>query len=97
MLLSRALLAGETLLDESGQPRAASRAILANKGLTPKRNKANRNPRVKKRLRYEKAQKKQRSMMPTYSEARASKAAGGSYEGEKSGIGRTVVKSRKLS
>ena len=39
-------------------PRALTRAILKNKGLTPKRAKSVRNPRVKKRLRYEKAQKR---------------------------------------
>jgi U3 small nucleolar RNA-associated protein 3 len=82
--------------EETGQPRAASRAILKNKGLTPKRPKAVRNPRVKKRIRYEKAQKKLASMKPTYSADRASKAASGAYEGEKSGIGRSVVKSRRL-
>ncbi|GAA6015930.1 hypothetical protein JCM10207_006810 [Rhodosporidiobolus poonsookiae] len=73
-------------------PRQATRQILSNKGLTPKRKKENRNARVKKRLRYDKAQKKLGSMKATY---RGGEARTG-YEGEQGGISRRNVKSRKL-
>lgn len=66
--------------------------IMANKGLTPKRPKSVRNPRVKKRLKYEKAQKKVASMKPVYKGGLGNTA----YEGEKSGISSRVVKSRSL-
>jgi len=77
-------------------PRSISRKILANKGLTPKRAKINRNPRVKKRVNYEKAKKKVSSMKSIYKADQASQGRSG-YLGEKSGIGKKVVKSRKLS
>ncbi|BGP20395.1 hypothetical protein JCM10213_002293 [Rhodosporidiobolus nylandii] len=73
-------------------PRAASRKMLANKGLTPKRKKENRNARVKKRLRYDKAQKKLGSMQAQFKGGEARTG----YEGETSGISRRNVKSRKL-
>ena len=37
--------------DDAGGPRSLTRAILKNKGLTPRRSKSVRNPRVKKRER----------------------------------------------
>ncbi|KAL1748059.1 Sas10 C-terminal domain-containing protein [Schizophyllum fasciatum] len=80
--------------DAASGPRAPTRAILANKGLTPKRAKAVRNPRVKKRMRFEKAQRKVASQRAVYKGGLA--ATGGRYEGEKSGISK-VVKSVKLS
>ncbi|GAA5916248.1 uncharacterized protein JCM6883_006284 [Sporobolomyces salmoneus] len=73
-------------------PRGATRQILANKGLTPRRKKENRNARVKKRLRYDKAQKKLSSMKATYKGGEARTG----YEGEGSGIARRTVKSRQL-
>ena len=73
-------------------PRALTRAILKNKGLTPHRPKSVRNPRVKKRLRYEKAKKKVASQRAVY---KGGIAATGRYEGEKSGISK-VIKSRRL-
>jgi len=73
-------------------PRGATRQILANKGLTPRRKKENRNARVKKRLRYDKAQKKLSSMKATY---KGGESRSG-YEGEGSGIARRTVKSRQL-
>ncbi|GAA5957912.1 hypothetical protein JCM3765_006201 [Sporobolomyces pararoseus] len=73
-------------------PRGATRQILANKGLTPRRKKENRNARVKKRLRYDKAQKKLSSMKATYKGGEARTG----YEGEGSGISRKTVKSRQL-
>ncbi|KAK4054008.1 something about silencing protein 10 [Microbotryomycetes sp. JL221] len=73
-------------------PRGATRQILANKGLTPRRKKENRNARVKKRLQYDKAKKKLDSVKSVYKGG----LAGQSYEGEKTGIGKKTVKSRKL-
>ncbi|GAA5894799.1 hypothetical protein JCM8208_006075 [Rhodotorula glutinis] len=73
-------------------PRGASRMIMANKGLTPKRKKENRNARVKKRRQYDDKKKKLRSMQATYGGGEARTG----YEGEKSGISRATVKSIKL-
>ncbi|GAA5834424.1 hypothetical protein JCM11251_007985 [Rhodosporidiobolus azoricus] len=73
-------------------PRQATRQILANKGLTPKRKKENRNARVKKRLRYDKAQKKLGSMKASYKGGEGKEG----YSGESGGITRRNVKSRKL-
>lgn len=64
---------------------------MANKGLQPKRAKVNRNPRVKKRMAYDKAVKKVATMKSVYKGGDRS-----GYEGEKSGIGKRVVKSVKL-
>ncbi|TFK52293.1 hypothetical protein OE88DRAFT_1657479 [Heliocybe sulcata] len=73
-------------------PRALTRAILKNKGLTPHRSKSVRNPRVKKKQKFEQAKKKIASQKPVF------KAGAGDaqrYEGEKSGISK-VVKSVRL-
>ncbi|EJD39968.1 hypothetical protein AURDEDRAFT_170949 [Auricularia subglabra TFB-10046 SS5] len=75
-------------------PRALTRAILKNKGLTPKRAKSVRNPRVKKRLRYEKAQKRVASQRAVFKGGLA--GSKGVYEGEHSGINPRVVKSTRL-
>lgn len=76
--------------------RGVTRQIMSNRGLTPKRAKVNRNPRVKKRLRYEKAQKKVASQKAVYDRSKAANASAGRYAGETSGIGKRVVKSTKL-
>lgn len=81
---------------QSNGPRSASRAILSNRGLTPKRSKLNRNPRVKKRVRFDKAKQKVSSQRAVYKGAEAAKARSGGYEGEKTGIRGGIVKSRKL-
>lgn len=81
---------------EAGNPRGITRTILKNRGITPKRSKENRNPRVKKRKRFETAKRKVASMHAVYSAEKASAAAGGAYLGEKSGIGKNTVKSRKF-
>ncbi|KZW00924.1 hypothetical protein EXIGLDRAFT_720000 [Exidia glandulosa HHB12029] len=80
--------------DETNGPRALTRAILKNKGLTPHRAKSVRNPRVKKKLRYEKAKKKVASQKAVFKGGAA--ASKGVYEGEKSGINSRVVKSTRL-
>ncbi|KAJ8463707.1 hypothetical protein ONZ51_g10079 [Trametes cubensis] len=80
--------AAERYVEEEGVdgPRSLTRAILKNKGLTPKRSKSVRNPRVKKRQKYEKAKKKVASQKAVYK--------GGvdatRYSGEKTGISQTV-------
>ncbi|KAK7469116.1 something about silencing protein 10 [Stygiomarasmius scandens] len=79
--------------DESSGPRSLTRAILANKGLTPHRSKSVRNPRVKKRQKFEKAKKKVASQKAVYKGGLADTR--GRYEGEKSGISK-VVKSVRL-
>ena len=78
--------------DGPSGPRSLTRAILANKGLTPHRPKSVRNPRVKKRLKFEKAKKKLSSQKAVY---KGGLAETGRYDGEKSGISK-VVKSIRL-
>ncbi|TCD63240.1 hypothetical protein EIP91_005796 [Steccherinum ochraceum] len=79
--------------DSSTGPRGLTRAILSNKGLTPHRSKSVRNPRVKKRQKFEKAKKKVSSQKAVFKGGVSS--TGGRYDGEKSGISK-VVKSVKL-
>lgn len=50
---------------------------------------------MKKRVRYDKAQKKVASMRPVFKGGQAS-LEGGEYRGEKSGIAKGVVKSVRL-
>ncbi|KAI0755264.1 Sas10 C-terminal domain-containing protein [Daedaleopsis nitida] len=89
-----AALAAARHVDEESVdgPRSLTRAILKNKGLTPKRPKSVRNPRVKKRQKFEQAKKKVASQKAVYK--------GGvdatRYSGEKTGISQTV-KSVRLS
>ena len=73
--------------DEAGGPRALTRAILKNRGLTPHRSKSVRNPRVKKRQKFDKAKKVLASQKAVFKGGDASR-----YEGERTGIS-TVVKS----
>ncbi|EXJ86903.1 hypothetical protein A1O3_03857 [Capronia epimyces CBS 606.96] len=67
-------------------------AIEKNKGLTPKRKKDVRNPRVKKRKKYDEKLKKLASIRPVY---KGGEGRGG-YGGEATGIKTNVVKSIKL-
>ncbi|KND92138.1 Uncharacterized protein C3B8.09 [Tolypocladium ophioglossoides CBS 100239] len=67
-------------------------AIEKNKGLTPKRGKDVRNPRVKRRKQYEAKQKKLKSMKPVWQGGEPK----GGYRGELSGINTSVIKSVKL-
>lgn len=66
--------------------------IEKNKGLAPKRKKDVRNPRVKKRKKYEEKQKKLKSMKAVY---KGGEGLGG-YQGETTGIKTGLVKSVKL-
>lgn len=72
--------------------RAISYQIEKNKGLTPKRNKDSRNPRVKKRKKFEDKKKKLGSIRQQY---KGGEGRGG-YGGELTGIKKNVVKSVKL-
>ncbi|KAI9727496.1 MAG: hypothetical protein M1828_006438 [Chrysothrix sp. TS-e1954] len=66
--------------------------IQKNKGLTAKRKKEVKNPRVKKRRRFEDKSKKLKSMKPTY---KGGEGKGG-YGGELTGIKSGLVRSTKL-
>ncbi|KAL4786061.1 Sas10 C-terminal domain-containing protein [Aspergillus varians] len=72
--------------------RAITYQIEKNKGLAPKRNKLNRNPRVKKRMRFEEKKKKLGSVRQVY---KGGEGRGG-YGGELTGIKKNLVKSVKL-
>ena len=67
-------------------------AIEKNKGLAPRRKKDVRNPRVKKRRKFEEKQKKLGSVKPVW---KGGEAHGG-YGGEMTGIKRDLVRSVKL-
>ncbi|CAE6398316.1 hypothetical protein ACGC1H_004372 [Rhizoctonia solani] len=86
--------------ESSEGPRSLTRAILKNRGMAANRspkNKAARNPRVKKKMQYAKAQKKLQSRQAVFKGgAEVAAAREGKYEGEKSGISGRVVKSIKL-
>ncbi|KAK0554854.1 something about silencing protein 10, partial [Tilletia horrida] len=73
-----------------GEHRGLNRTIEKNRGLTPHRPKAVRNPRVKKRIKYESAKKKLSSSRPTYKGGQSSLEGG--YGGEKSGISEGIVR-----
>ncbi|EGE03202.1 Sas10/Utp3 family protein [Trichophyton equinum CBS 127.97] len=72
--------------------RAITYAIEKNKGLAPKRSKDVRNPRVKKRKKFEAKKKKLGSMKQIY---KGGEGRGG-YGGELTGIKKNLVKSVKL-
>lgn len=72
--------------------RAISYAIEKNKGLAPRRKKDVRNPRVKKRKKFEDKMKKLGSIRQVY---KGGEGKGG-YGGEKTGISTRLVKSVKL-
>ena len=72
--------------------RAISYAIEKNKGLTPKRKKDVRNPRVKKRKKFSDKMKKLGSVRPIY---KGGEGRGG-YGGEATGIKRNLVRGVKL-
>lgn len=81
----------QEVIGEDGK-RKITYAIEKNKGLTPKRKKEVRNPRVKKRMKYEEKQKKLRSMKSVW---KGGEPKGG-YAGELSGISTGIVRARKL-
>lgn len=77
-------------IGEDGK-RKITYAIDKNKGLTPRRKKENRNPRVKKRKAYDSKMKKLGSMKPTFKGK-----APGAYQGEQSGIKAGLIRSTKF-
>ncbi|CAO1623253.1 unnamed protein product [Parajaminaea phylloscopi] len=79
---------------DPGSHRAVNRQISTNRGLTPHR-KQDRNLRVKKRKKYEQAQKKLSSTRAVYKGGQA--ALQGGYQGESSGINTGISKSRKFA
>jgi U3 small nucleolar RNA-associated protein 3 len=78
-------------VDEDGK-REISYSIEKNRGLAPKRKKDVRNPRVKKRKKFEEKKKKLASTRAVY---KGGEERGG-YGGEKTGIKSSLVKSIKL-
>ena len=77
---------------EAGGKRAIGYKISKNKGLTPFRKKEVRNPRVKKKMKYEAAKKKLGSVRAVYKGGLK-----GAYAGEATGIKGGLVRSVKLS
>lgn len=77
-----------------GEHRVIDRNIEKNKGLTPNRSKNIRNPRLKRRMKFDRANKRLSSTRAVYKGGQS--ALQGGYQGEKSGISTNLVKSRKL-
>lgn len=75
---------------EDGEKRKASYQILKNRGLTPHRKIANRNPRVKKREAYNKA------VVARKGQVRETMAPTTAYDGERTGIKANISRSRRL-
>lgn len=80
----------EESIGENGK-RAINYQILKNKGLTARRKKENRNARVKKRMKYDAAKKKLKSVRAVYTGQQ------GPYAGELTGISKKVSRSVKLN
>lgn len=89
----RAVRQVEAAAGEGDGRREIGWKIEANKGLTARRGKDVRNPRVKKRKRYEDKKKKLASSKPIY---KGGEGRGG-YAGELTGIKKGLVRSTKLS
>merc|ERR1712150_213232 len=77
--------------DESEERRAITYQIQKNKGLQPKRSKLNRNPRVKHRVKFQKAKVRRKGQV------REVRTEVKKYGGEMSGINARVKKGIKLS
>eukprot|EP01052_Picozoa_sp_SAG31_P000754 SAG31_NODE_22_length_33849_cov_13.713096_2_plen_291_part_00 len=77
--------------------RAASSAIIKNRGLTPHRKKIDRNPRVKKKVKYAKKVKQGRAS--GISGARVNTSVGGAshYSGESTGINAKISRSQRFN
>lgn len=82
---------GLELSVEDGEKRAASHEIMRNKGLMPHRKKLNRNPRVKKRVAYQKAVVARRGQVRDVASGVAA-----AYGGELTGIKANLSRSRKM-
>eukprot|EP00096_Caligus_rogercresseyi_P010524 TRINITY_DN3876_c0_g1_i2.p1 TRINITY_DN3876_c0_g1~~TRINITY_DN3876_c0_g1_i2.p1 ORF type:complete len:163 (+),score=54.79 TRINITY_DN3876_c0_g1_i2:171-659(+) len=77
--------------EENEERRAINYKIAKNKGLTPKRNKLQRNPRVKHRVKFEKAKIRRKGQIRTV------RTEVKKYSGEISGINARVKKGIKLA
>ncbi len=75
--------------------RAATYEMMKNKGLTPHRKKENRNPRVKKRMAYDKALVARRGQVREVNSSGVNTVS--SYAGETTGIKSNISKARKIS
>ncbi|KAJ2385947.1 something about silencing protein 10 [Coemansia sp. RSA 2611] len=82
--------AEEAAVDDAAK-RSVNYQILKNKGLLPRRAKDNRNPRVKRRKRYEKAQKKLGSAVAQV------RSLEGNYGGEATGIKPALSRSTRFA
>ena len=71
--------------------RSNVKSIIKNRGIYRRRPKKDRNPRVKKRLQYEKAVKKRNSQVQLYKGPKT-----GVYKGQETGISAGVIKSIKM-
>jgi len=80
---------GEEEEDQTGK-RTLTNQMLKNRGLTPKRKKDIKNPRVKKRVKYEDAQKKLKHISKKGTEQMAT------YQGERTGIKTNLSRSVKI-
>jgi len=77
--------------DEEAEKRAITYKIAKNKGLMPKRSKLQRNPRVKNRMKFEKAQKRRKGAV------REIRSQSQKYGGEASGVNVRVKKGVKFN
>ena len=76
--------------EDEEEKRAITYKIAKNKGLTPKRSKLQRNPRVKNRMKFEKAKKRRKGAV------REIRDQSKKYGGEVSGINKRVKKGVKI-
>ena len=83
------IAAPEEEMDDD-EKREIGNKIMANRGLTPHRNKDHKNPRKRLRGKFEKAVVRRKGQV------RAMREDGGGYGGEASGIKTTVTKSRRF-
>jgi len=83
--------------EDSGGPtkRAATYEMMKNKGLTPHRKKENRNPRVKKRIAYDKALVARRGQVREVNSSGVNTVT--AYSGEATGIKANLSRSRRIS
>ena len=79
-----------------GDRRAASKAIVGNKGLAPHKPRKNRNPRVKKKVKYAKALIRRKGQIREAPPADAGTSRTSSYAGEATGIRGAISRSRRL-
>ena len=77
--------------DDDEQRRSITYEMSKNKGLMPKRSKLQRNPRVKHRVKYEKAKVRRKGQI------REMRTEAKKYAGEMSGINKRVKKGIKLA